>query len=319
MVAHSETCLPKNANGIKFELCPSQLQLKFGLFGPHVQSVENCATDIAGSSVEEYSYSPISPERLQARYGDLFTDRSGDEISRILVLEDLDLLDANGNEIPIYNCARKKVPRQKRELVPQAECAVLVNLKKADELFSFESHSPYVNPLDYKLGRQVDKYETGLLPGVGQIQTKRPFPPFSRTVKDINDTIALSEPTNTSANQPIDVDSDGEYQEPLAPTMQAVFGTSTQIYSKIMHTFAPRATDFKIDHGLATAACVGRFGTTSAHTQAHRKAAREIAQMLPHQHLEHLIDEERFDRDLRVEQVFVICPPRMKAQYRSGR
>lgn len=269
-----------------------------------------------------------SAAQLRQQHSQIFRSRQKREEDLVTDLEREPLLDADGYEIPLWDHHGHRLQRRQRECdLDDAErhCGILLNLNTIDQMFNnvHEIIEPcYVNAEVYRSTDSVAKYPMAFLRSIGQIQARQPLPLLAQPLRTVNNTIARrEEPSDDEHIQaaPHEFNENGDMIEPAHPPMHAVFGTSIQMYNRMLHFVAPRANEHEAVCGHLTAAKGGFFAQSSTDKERARRARNKIQFHLPHMRLQQAALSGHVSKDLRIEQVYVMDFDKVHPDHQNGR
>lgn len=238
-------------------------------------------------------------------------------IDRELVnLAELDVLDEDGDEIPVFSEDGRQVPRRVPFSKPgRSPCAILVDLTNTRALFEDPrgwghrvelNDSPPPNVM-------VNAFRQGYLHSAGHVQVNAvPFP-MVPLIAAINAAVAVD-----AAPQRDDDDDDLD-DEPYGLPMQAVSGIDCQLYNAAMHRVRGTAKSHDAQRGDVTAALAGTYSEGPAQKRKAQRLKEKCQTRLPHENFSLLIDVEGLETALRMECVHRIDLTKLRPDRRSGR
>jgi hypothetical protein len=229
-----------------------------------------------------------------------------------LTLEDLantDMLDADGNEIPIYCAMGYRIPRRIPCFSKNTPAhGVLLNLITVKEMFE-------ANVYDDE-GLQWDEDEDPItvcvypqagLKTAGHFQANGIMRPFKRFLGEVNETLS---------DLPHD-DEDNSLLDRGPPIVSAV---ASQGYNGVMHsTRGHSAQHHDAQLGIITAALAGSWAVGESAKRVAREFVDRCSHQLPHKAFEEKIKNKNIIRDLRLENVYYVDVQRMREMDRNGR
>jgi hypothetical protein len=273
----------------------------------------------------EAIFEQIPPRTVWAANADLYTEpdpHPGCKLDDFGAFLAYPLHDANGVENPLYNADGERVMRQTREVDEYGRsCGSLMDLTRITELFTADGveQEPYTNPADFASNQAIYKYPIGGLRTAGAFQTSRSIPCFSPVIHALNQAIAMPDEDLPYDENEVDEDENGDLVPVLRPHLQAVFPVATQGYNLVQHSLAPRASEYVITHGHATASHIGIFSSTARQRGVWEKEKAFTRAKLPHRHLYDIINKDECEKAFRLEIVYVVHMDRIRPELRTGK
>jgi hypothetical protein len=242
------------------------------------------------------------------------------------LVEDLDglpILDAEGEEIHIYDYRGNRIARRMAVVDDEGPpCGVLVDLTNIHALFN-----PYMStdgPEDYSSTTSSDSadlhhvhvnaYPLAFLGSVGNIQANGIPPCFLPSITEINQTVS-DRRRNPQVPQSDDRSSRGEDDNAMsvdvgdptfAPSRRAVKPVSAQFYNYLAHRVATRAGRHDTQQGSVTAAISGAFAKSRRHKQI-ASGKQDYCQLgLPSERFQNKISLEGSPTSCRAEFVYSV-------------
>jgi hypothetical protein len=261
---------------------------------------------IRASHVERWDVLPVN--QILEENGEIYDSYLPDQRTLVEDLESLDMVDASGAEIRIYDKNGKKISRREAFCDMDApSCGSLVDLCNVGMLFQ--------DPGEL-VGRDapwIRGYPMAFLHNVGHIQANRVLTAFEDVLTRINQHCYMEMSHSNPHDYPPE---DGVYivENPV------VIGLSSQIYNEVTHRASHRAGAHDVQKGHITAALAGGWAkaASTAKNQAKTLAA-QCSVMLPHQRFKEKVDDDSCPRDMRFEQVYHMDLKSLPASSRNGR
>lgn len=259
-------------------------------------------------------WSRVDGDALHRIHGGELYNRPVDDPARVRV----DLRGRrNGFSIPVFDQDGFRV---RRRIPSQFETSgALVDLRKADRLFSSEDH-PMVDGKSYHL------YPLAFTKSYGNVQAKTTLRPFDTVLDDINQTLtpAIVGDNDDSDHDHHLSDSEDEAADRLrrhrgrrgAPIL---LGTHSQIYNAISHRVRDQARFHYVQLGMATSAMSATMAIGAVAKRRFTERKRHCNQGLPHQRYANAVQAEDQPQDLRIEQTFTLEVNRLRPEHKTGR
>lgn len=234
-----------------------------------------------------------------------------------VVLDDLDLLDDDGDEIPVFTNDGRQVPRRIPLSKPSRRpCPILVDFTNARDLFEDPRDSDFVQELDASPPPHVtvNAFRQAFLHSVGHLQVNTvPFP-MVPLIANINAAVAIDAAPGRDED---DLDSDDEDHVPLP--LSAVTGVDCQMYNSVMHRVRGTAKTHDAQRGDVTAAFAGSYGEGATQKRKATRLRDACNNRLPHDNFSLLIEHDDLDTSLRMECVHRIDLTMLRPERRGGK
>lgn len=224
-------------------------------------------------------------------------------------LQDLNILDDDGWEIPIYNQEGYRIERRLATHLPDTERhGILVDLRNLDDLF----HSDEV----FGLGDGTTSYcvypQAGLVTA-GHFQAKGLISGFRPLLQKLNEVVKVVE-SNEDDFQSMDGNNNNA---------NPIIGVGCQAYNSLTHATRGRcAQHHDAQRGVVTATLAGAWAKTSANIRKATSLRNECRHRLPHMEFREKISKSGFndpiDCSMRVENTFIVEMDLLAETYRDG-
>jgi hypothetical protein len=229
-----------------------------------------------------------------------------------LTLEDLantDMLDDEGQEIPLY-CEKgyhipRRIPRYSKHTPAHG---MLLNLTTVKELFEpneYDNDGLEWDEVDDPITTYV--YPQAGLKTAGHFQANgimRPFKPF---LAEVNESLQ-------------DVQREDDDTTLVDGFKHIVKGIASQGYNGVMHsTRGHSAQHHDAQLGIVTAALAGHWASGNTNTRVATEFQEKCSHQFPHQAFEEKLKNKNIVRDLRLENVFYVDVKQMSDNDQNGR
>lgn len=234
-----------------------------------------------------------------------------------VILDELDLLDDDGDEIPIFTHDGRQVPRRiPLSKASRRPCGILLDFTNARDLFE----DPRDNDLAPELNESpppyvmVNAFRQGFLHSVGHVQVNAvPFP-MVPLIANINAAVAID-----AAQRDPDDEDDDEDDERIPLPLSAVTGIDCQMYNSVMHRVRGTAQTHDAQRGDVTAAFAGSYSEGATQKRKASRLREACRNRLPHENFSMLIDHDGLDTSLRMECVHRIDLTMLRPERRAGK
>ena len=244
---------------------------------------------------------------ILSSYDGRIYDSSNLETRRVVSAEDLnelELVDDEDNEIPIYTEDGYKLPRRLATYDKNAPShGVLVDLCNLRALFP--SNDEYDDLFDEEAQFPTTKYyvypQAGLVTA-GHFQADSLVHAFRPLLEDLNNEIM----------EHVDMEDIG--------TSKPIVGVACQAYNAVMHATRGRsAQHHDAQKGLITSTLAGAWASTYKTEQAAEHLRNKCSRGYPHEDFRQKISRNGISRDLRLENVFTIDVQSLPDDMQDGR
>lgn len=225
-------------------------------------------------------------------------------------LDELPLVDDEGQEIRIYDAEGHRIPR--REAIIAAEApytGMLFNLKTIHELFQRTELAEEEEEEDIPMTPHY-LYPMAGLKTIGHFQAKGLMTPFYMKLRELN--AQLKENYREGDEEDIAADLLTGYG-PL------VEGIASQGYNMLSHRVRTQGRYHDVQLGQMTAAFCGTHATPGANANVAARFFRECEDWLPFQRYHEKITDTVIDTSIRVENIYRISLRRLPDEARNGR
>jgi hypothetical protein len=241
-------------------------------------------------------------------------------------LEDLELLDDDEAEIPIYTNEGRRIPRRtplfSRNRKP---CGVMVALQKIHKFF--EQHEPTMYydsddgyDDDQHITASVSLYPQAFLHKYGNVQAKGVPGPLHKALESLNQSVAKQIMLRASPDPYASDDDDHDDTEhPSGRYRQAIMGISSNIYGSITHRRSCASGRHDAQTGAITAAFAGSHAIGVAQRRTAKQKFDSCNEYLPHERVAIRMNNDNIPTDLRLEYVTKIDMNSLLETLRNGR
>jgi hypothetical protein len=230
----------------------------------------------------------------------LFTSHDPNHRQQLTLEELLELAmeDEDGKEIRIYNSQGFYIQRRLGH-VSQKPLGVLANISSVNELFrpQYNDDTIYPQGLPGPHNPSIYVYPQAGLRSAGHFQASGLISSFYPHIEDLNQ--RLRDNLNPHGGTPI-------------------MGIASQGYNSVMHSTRGHGVQHhEAQQGLVTAAMGGRFTTTKMKDRS-RQFVNTCNNSLPHKRFDLKINNNALQRDLRLENIYVIDITALRREDRGG-
>ena len=258
-----------------------------------------------------HEWDPIPNRTIRRKHGHILYDDADELCRRRVDLDEHPLLDANGQEVPLFDPTGTRIPRR----IPlidhdEPQCGVLMDLRNIHALFNSETQlNGAAEESDELIGEdsefvQVDAYPLAFLRTAGNFQASSIPQCFYPALARINQSIRRdpNQPPSDSEDSDNDRMSVDQDEDSIhvggAPVVKPV---ACQFYNYIAHRTATRAGRHYSQQGTVTAALAGAF----AGTNKDKKRASELQD-----YCDMSLPSDRFHQNISIED----CPTSCRAE-----
>jgi hypothetical protein len=229
-------------------------------------------------------------------------------------LEDLEMLDENGDERRVFDgygfAVPRRIPRFHRSTLPLAG---LVDFEYFHQMFGSSNED---DDGDNDVQTPFSVYPQAGLLTCGHVTAKGLMFPYRTCLASINELLRRT-PNDPDENR---MDEGQDHEEWGAPNHPAVVGIACQLYNSLMHNTRGNSTQH---HGVVlgniTAALAGHWAKGTPENRKAEAFARKCDNRLPHEEYLQKITDRPVSRDLRIENVLTISMSAIHPDKRNGR
>lgn len=260
-----------------------------------------------GNSVREvYNWRDRTTDDIITSYDGTIYDSPHVDTRRVVDEEDLwelDGLDEDQEEIPIYTAAGYRIPRRLATFeVNTLSHGVLVDLRNIGTVFQSNDFDDLFDDEDDITPTQYFVYPQAGLVTAGHFQANSLFNSFQPLLNQLNDDL----------RQELDV--------PDHHSPPAIVGISCQGYNAVMHSTRGRsAQHHEAQRGLITSTLAGAWADSFKTKNRAERLKHQCSTQLPHVDFRHKISRDAIGRDLRLENVFSIDIQQLPNHMKDGR
>lgn len=256
----------------------------------------------------EWEEIPI--EDIEAQHGEEIYDSADAEERQQVDLEDLRLMDDEGQEVWIYDNGGHRIPRREAIIDEEQESTgMLFDLRTVHELFQRIELLGEEEEEDHPITPHY-LYPMAGLKTIGHFQAKGLMTPFLLKLRELNTELK----TRYSEGDEEDIASDL-----LTGYGSLVDGIASQGYNMLSHRVRTQGRHHDVQLGQMTAAFCGTHAPPGANWNKGDKFFAECEDWLPFQRYHEKIKDTVIDTSIRVENIYRISLRRLPNQARNGR
>jgi hypothetical protein len=226
----------------------------------------------------------------------------------------MELLDEGGHEIPIYTESGYQIQRRvARRRKGQKFHGVLMELSRISELFTPDLEETYLDGVPGCESPEVYVYPQAGLRTAGHFQAKGLMTRFYPRVEKINQRLIEARREEMEGDEDEDEDIDYSDRHPIT-------GIASQGYNSVMHSTRGTSNQHHdAQLGLITSTLAGAWATTERNKRIANDQKMLCEHRLPHNTYQEKIANEGIERDLRLENVYVIDVGALPVLMRNGK
>jgi hypothetical protein len=225
------------------------------------------------------------------------------------------ILDDNKLENRLYTTEGRRIARRIAQIEDGApSCGILVKLRDIGELFTSNELEPTADgEWDEYRTTPYHVYPQAGLKDYGHVQADGVMNLFHPYIQKINEKAGLFR-----IEHPNQEDDDNEEGDDILMRIP-LNAISSQIYNRSMHTIRGPGVQFHdAQRGLVTSTLSGSFAQSASEKATAKAQSRTCAHSLPHERFREKIAFEGMERELRIENVYVVDMRSVKPSWRSG-
>jgi hypothetical protein len=224
-------------------------------------------------------------------------------------LEDMEVTDDEGREIPIYSEDGYQIQRRLGRFKKRQEAhGVLLDLSRIQELFSPDLDENFLDGVPGRVSPSVSVYPQAGLRTAGHYQADGLMTKFYQMMERINQPIIVARREE---------DGDDEVDpSPHAP----ITGISSQGYNAVMHSTRGSSNQHhEAQLGMITNTLAGGWATSDSNKRVAKGLKQQCEHKLPHQTYAEKIENREILHDLRLENVYFFDLQALPSTMQNGR